>query len=222
MIRSPSAVCIAALALLGLALPGLATAYEPQLTRYPYLTDVVGSTATVNWATDRSRTSGRVKYGEVGLESCTAHALTASRTSITVNGVSQYQWRAQLEGLRPGSRYCYRVEFGTATPVIDLLGADASPTFPAQLPPGAAAPFSFAVLGDWGAAGDAEAGANNKQADLMTQLAQSGVRFAVGTGDTAYPSGSQTNYGVPLLGGMALFLLGSLVLMLRPRLPIRR
>ena len=30
---------------------------------------------------------------------------------------------------------------------------------------------------------------------LMTQLAQSGVRFAVGTGDTAYPSGTQTNYG---------------------------
>ena len=187
---SPSAVCIAALALLGLALPGVAAAYEPQLTRYPYLTDVVGSTATVNWATDRSRTSGRVKYGELGVESCTAHAVTASRTSITVNGVSQYQWRAQLPDLRPGARYCYRVEFGTATPVIDLLGADPSPSFQAQLPAGAAEPFSFAVLGDWGAAGDAEAGADNRQADLMTQLAQSGVRFAVGTGDTAYPSGT--------------------------------
>ena len=195
MIRTPLAPCIVVLALLGLALPGAAAAYEPQLTRYPYLTDVVGSTATVNWATDRSRTSGRVKYGEVGVEPCTAHALTASRTSITVNGVGQYQWRAQLPGLRPGARYCYRVEFGTATPVIDLLGADASPTFPAQLPPGAAAPFSFAVLGDWGAAGDAEGGADNRQADLMTQLAGSGVRFAVGTGDTAYPSGTQTNYG---------------------------
>ena len=45
---------------MGLALPGVAAAYEPQLTRYPYLTDVVGSTATVNWATDRSRSSGRV------------------------------------------------------------------------------------------------------------------------------------------------------------------
>lgn len=180
---------------MGLALPGVAAAYEPQLTRYPYLTDVVGSTATVNWATDRSRTSGRVKYGEVGVEPCTAHSLTASRTSITVNGVGQYQWRAQLAGLRPGARYCYRVEYGTATPVIDLLGADPSPTFPAQLPAGSAEPFSFAVLGDWGAAGDAEAGADNRQADLMTGLAGSGVRFAVGTGDTAYPSGSQTNYG---------------------------
>ncbi|MDT7787341.1 MAG: hypothetical protein QOF58_5760, partial [Pseudonocardiales bacterium] len=30
------------------------------------------------------------------------------------------------------------------------------------------------------------------------------------------------NYGVPLLGGLALFLLGSLALLLRPRLIIRR
>lgn len=195
MTRTSFAVRIAALALLSLALPSVATAYEPQLTRYPYLTDVVGSTATVNWATDRSRTSGRVKYGEEGVEPCTAHAQTASRTSITVNGVGQYQWRAQLPSLRPGARYCYRVEFGTATPVIDLLGSDPSPAFPAQLAVGSAAPFSFAVLGDWGAAGDAEAGVGNRQADLMTQVAQSGVRFAVGTGDTAYPSGTQTNYG---------------------------
>ena len=127
-------LCIVALALLGLALPGAAAAYEPQLTRYPYLTDVVGSTATVNWATDRSRTSGRVKYGELGVESCTAHAVTATRTSITVNGVGQYQWRAQLPDLAPGARYCYRVEFGTATPVIDLLGADPSPTLPGAAP----------------------------------------------------------------------------------------
>ena len=176
MIRTPLAVSIVVLALLGLALPSVAGAYEPQLTRYPYLTDVVGSTATVNGATDRSRTSGRVKYGEMGVESCSEPALTASRTSIAVNGVGQYQWRVQLPGLLRGARYCYRVEFGTATPVIDLLGTDPSPSFQAQLPAGAAAPFSFAVLGDWGAAGDAEAGVDNKQADLMTQLAQSGVR----------------------------------------------
>ena len=79
--------------------------------------------------------------------------------------------------------------------MIDLLGTDPVPTFPAQAAAGSVAPFSFAVLGDWGAAGDAEAGVGNRQADLMTQIAQSGVRFAVGTGDTAYPSGTQTNYG---------------------------
>jgi len=49
------------------------------------------------------------------------------------------------------------------------------------------------VLGDWG---DVDAGGNNApQAALMSGIASSGARFAVTTGDTAYPSGSQTNYG---------------------------
>jgi hypothetical protein len=183
------------LTLAGMGLPRVAAAFAPQLERYPYLTDVVGSSATVNWATDRSRSSGRVRYGKAGSESCTAHAQTAARTSITVNGVAEYQWRANLSGLAPGATYCYRIELGTSSPVIDLLGADSSPTFDAQLAPGSSQPLSFAVLGDWGAVGDTQAGANNRQADLMSRLAASGVRFAVGTGDTAYPSGSQTNYG---------------------------
>ena len=67
--------------------------------------------------------------------------------------------------------------------------------FHTQVPSGSTEPFSFAVLVDWGASGDAEAGTDNRQADVMTQLAQSDVRFALGTGDTAYPSGNQTNYG---------------------------
>jgi hypothetical protein len=186
---------LAAVPLIVLMLPGSATASAPQLKRYPYLTDVVGSSATVNWATDRSRSSGRVRYGRLGVESCTARAKSASRSSITVNGVSQYQWRATLSGLSPGARYCYRPEFGTNTPIIDLLGTDATPSFYAQLPAGSSEPFSFAVFGDWGAVGDNEAGADNRQADVMSQIAASGARFAVGTGDTAYPSGSQTNYG---------------------------
>jgi Calcineurin-like phosphoesterase/Purple acid Phosphatase, N-terminal domain len=186
---------LAAVPLIVLMLPGSATASAPQLKRYPYLTDVVGSSATINWATDRSRSSGRVRYGRLGVESCTARAKSASRSSITVNGVSQYQWRATLSGLSPGARYCYRPEFGTNTPIIDLLGTDATPSFFAQLPAGSSEPFSFAVFGDWGAVGDQEAGADNRQADVMSQIAASEARFAVGTGDTAYPSGSQTNYG---------------------------
>lgn len=185
----------AAVAVLGFALAGPASAYEAQLTRYPYLTDVVGSSATVNWATDRSRTGGRIRYGQVDAESCTAHVAGAARSSMTVNGVPEYRWRASLTGLTAGARYCYRVEVGTSAPVIDLLGADPSPEFFAQLPAGSSEPFSFAVLGDWGATGEAQAGADSRQADLMSQLAATGVRFAVGTGDTAYPSGTHTNYG---------------------------
>jgi 4-hydroxybenzoate polyprenyltransferase len=41
---------VAAVPLIVLMLPESATAYAPQLKRYPYLTDVVGSSATVSWA----------------------------------------------------------------------------------------------------------------------------------------------------------------------------
>jgi phospholipase C len=44
----------------------------------------------------------------------------------------------------------------------------------------------------------------------------------VGDFDSSEPAATGINYGVPLLGGIALFVLGSLALMLRPRLPIRR
>src|SRR5690606_11080166 len=42
-----------------------AVGYAPQLMRYPYLTDVVDRYATINWATDRSQTTGSARWGEV-------------------------------------------------------------------------------------------------------------------------------------------------------------
>ena len=45
---------------------------------------------------------------------------------------------------------------------------------------------------------------------------------AAGEFDSSEPAATGVNYGVPLLGGLALFMLGSLGLLLRPRLPIRR
>ena len=167
--------------------------YSPALRRYPYLTDVVGSYATLNWATDRSDTSGLVRYGKVGAEACTAHAVIPTKTPISVNGVPQYQWKAQLE-LEPGTQYCYRVYLGTS-PVsqIDLLGSDPAPEFWTQVPAGAHQSFSFIVIGDWGYVG--AAGTNPYQADLMSLIASSGARFAVTTGDNGYPDGNQKNFG---------------------------
>jgi phospholipase C len=40
--------------------------------------------------------------------------------------------------------------------------------------------------------------------------------------DSSEPAATGVNYGVPLLGGLVLFFLGTLGLMLRPRLPLRR
>ena len=167
-----------------------AVAYSSKLKRYPYLTDVVLSSATINWATDRSSSTGSVKWGAVDAGgNCTpATSVTASKTSLTVNSVSEYQWSAKLT-LAPNTQYCYRVYLSST----DLLGADASPRFWTQLPAGNTQPFSFAVFGDWGAVDSA--GANPEQANLMQRIASSGARFAITTGDNGYPSGSQNNYG---------------------------
>jgi len=163
---------------------------NPELTRYPYLTDVAGSNATVNFATDTSKISAVVKWGQAGAESCDAHTATATKTFIKVNGVSEYQWKAPLGPLQADTAYCYRPYLGTSQ--IDLLGSDPAPQFLTQVPAGSGESFSFAVVGDWG---KTYATGNPDQANLMQQIAASGARFAVGTGDTGYPAGSQTSYG---------------------------
>jgi hypothetical protein len=162
--------------------------YSTHLQRYPYLTDVVRNYATVNWATDNSGSTGSVTWGQVGSESCTAHSLTATKTNMTVNGVTEYQWKANLT-LSANTQYCYRVKLGST----DLLGSDAAPRFWTQVPVGSNQSYSFAVLGDWGNVDST--GAAPEQANLMSQIAASGARFALTTGDNAYSSGSQTNYG---------------------------
>ena len=173
--------------------PASLAASNPALRRYPYPTDVVGSYATINWGTDRSQTSGAVRYGRLGAESCTAHYMPATKTAINVNGSLQYQWKAQLD-LLPGTQYCYRVYLGSGPATeIDLLGSDPSPSFWTQMPMGATQSFSFAVFGDWGYVNSS--GTNPYQANVMSQIASSGARFAVTTGDNGYPSGNQKNYG---------------------------
>ena len=115
-------------------------------------------------------------------------SVAAARTSITVATTPEYQWVAVLALPASGS-YCYRVLLGAT----DLLGSDPSPVFTTQVPVGSTAPFSFAVFGDWGQV-DSN-GDNADQANLMSQIATSGVQFAVTVGDNGYPSGSQSNYG---------------------------
>jgi hypothetical protein len=166
-----------------------ATAHE--LRRYPYLTDATTGGVTVNWGTDRTMTSGSVRWGRAGTESCTAHTATATRSSIIVgaepNAEPQYHWAARID-TGDGTRFCYRV-FGGAT---DLLATDDSPLAVSALPAGSPEPFSFAVLGDWG---QGYAAGNPDQAAVMRQIAASGARFAVSTGDIGYQGGTPTNYG---------------------------
>src|SRR2546430_1134557 len=129
-------------------------------------------------------------WGQAGVESCNAHTTTATKTFIQVNGVSEYQWKAQLSPLSANTTYCYRPYLGTSQ--IDLLGSDPTPQFTTQIPAGSSQQFSFAVIGDWG---KTYATGNPDQANLMQEIAASGARFVVGTGDTGYPAGSQKSYG---------------------------
>ena len=170
--------------------PTVATATpSSSLRRYPYLTDLVTNGVKVNWATTTAITSGSVAYGRSGTESCTAHTVSATKTAITVGSTAEYQWKAAIPGLTFDSAYCYRI-MGNGT---DLLGSDPSPVFKSQIGAGSTASYSFAVLGDWGSQDTSSL--NTDQANVLARLASSGARFAISTGDVAYDSGSQTNYG---------------------------
>jgi fibronectin type 3 domain-containing protein len=184
-----SLVVMAVTALLGLGLrpvPAMA-ATSGMLTRYPYLTDSIQTSITVNWATDTTGgTSGSLTWGPVG--NCDANTKTATKTNITVISKAEYQWKATIP-VSPDTRYCYRAKLGS----VDLLGTDSSPTFTSQVDAGSNQQFSFAVFGDWGQA--YANGVNTHQTNVMNQMANSGARFAVMTGDTAYPGGGQKEYG---------------------------
>jgi len=191
-IKHVSIIAVAVALLVGattLIPPGASATPSSSLRRYPYLTDLVLGGVTVNWATTTAIATGSVTYGRSGSESCTAHTVTAKRTAITVDSTAEYQWKAVVTGLSRNVAYCYRIQGGGT----DLLGSDASPVFRTQLAAGSTATFSFAVIGDWGFQ-DTRA-LNTDQANIMARIASSGARFAVTTGDIAYQSGSQTNYG---------------------------
>jgi chitodextrinase len=164
--------------------------FDSQLTRAPYLTDLVGLHVAINWATDQSALTGSVAYGVVGTGgSCTpSTVVAASRTTISVGTVFEYQWKGDVTLPATGT-YCYRVYLGST----DLLAANGSPVFTTQVPFGSTQPFTFVVFGDWGQV-DAS-GQNSGQAALMQQIAGSGALFAFSTGDNGYPNGSQINYG---------------------------
>ena len=159
-----------------------ALGYAPALRRAPYTNEVVGNSATVSWATDRSQTTGTATWGVVSNGLCTpSTSVAATRASITVGSTSEYQWTAVLAFPGPGT-YCYRVQLGSA----DLLGADPSPQVKTAAAPGTS--FSFAVIGDWGAG-------TTGQANVMSRIGASPASFVVTTGDNVYNSGTETEYG---------------------------
>jgi hypothetical protein len=181
------AVVVFALAFAGFGATA-AAAPAASLKRYPYTNEAVGKTATVSWATDRSQATGNLVWGAVGSGGQCAPSTTvpANKISISVNGVSEYQWTATISFPSAGS-YCYRPKLGG----IDLLGSDASPVL--RTAAGSGRAFSFAVVGDWG-------GGTADEANVFRQIGQSAAKFVVTVGDNVYNSGTETEYG-DLSGG---------------------
>ena len=200
-----AAVLVAVAASFAVVWPaGSASAYAPALTRYPYVSEVVGNSATVDWGTDRSQSTGTATWGAVTNGNCSAtNSVPARSVAITVGATSEYQWTADLSFPGPGT-YCYRVQLGG----IDLLGTDPSPRVGTAAAPGSS--FSFAVLGDWGAG-------TTYEANVLSRIGSSPASFVVSTGDNVYNSGTDTEYGdlkhgnifppqyLPALGGRPIF-----------------
>ena len=157
-----------------------ASAAGPRVLRTPYLTDASASSMLVNLATDTASPPPVVTYGPAG-GACNVSSVTATGKQITVGAQSAYQWGARINGLKQATAYCYRVFQGTT----DLL-TGATPQFSTAAAPGA--PFSFAVIGDWGAG-------TPDEAKVFSQIAASNPNFVVTAGDNAYNDGSQTDYG---------------------------
>jgi chitodextrinase len=199
---------MAALALLAglLTNAGFAGAtINSQLVRYPYLTDLTGSSVQVTFDTKAKVTSanGAVRWGTPsGSTGCTLTSSSVSKTTNTVNapisvaGVTEYQTSITVSGLTAGTSYCYRVYTGGSSPV-DLLGTDSAPRFSTM---SSSTSLTFDVFGDWG---DTSINGGSGQAAVDSLIAGSGAKFAVSTGDIAYANGTQTNYGNLVATGSA-------------------
>src|SRR3954464_8544394 len=93
-LRRAALVLVLAAAVLPVISGVAVAATSAALTRYPYLTDSVQSSITVNWGTDTSAGTGSVTWGPVG--SCAANTKAATRTSITVVSKPEYAWTATI------------------------------------------------------------------------------------------------------------------------------
>lgn len=166
------------------------TGFSPELTRAPYLTDLTPTSVRITWATTTQH-RGTVTWGPEGACGATTVTATGAGTRIAVGTRIEYQNSVEITGLSPSTRYCYRVSTAAGT---DLLGTVPSPVFTTMAPAADPGPVTFAVLGDWGETSPT-GGAHTSQAAVLDQIARSGARFAVSTGDTGTPNGTQINYG---------------------------
>lgn len=136
---------------------------DETLASGPYLQRVTGAEATIRWWNERDD-AGVLTYGEAG----------RAGTDVTPTGGALRA--VHLAGLRPGTRYDYRVR-GEA--------GEGAGSFLTDLGPNAT--ITVGVLGDSGTGGDA-------QHDVARVLAGMAPDLVLHTGDVVYPDGSLCAY----------------------------
>lgn len=152
--------------------------------RVPYLTDATANSVVVNFATDRQVSRPEVRFGSVASNCRAATATGSGGLAVRVGPRTDYLYSIELTGLHPRRTYCYQL----GPQVFDLATTTVAPRFTTATVPGDPTPFSFAVLGDWG-------GGTNDEANVLRHIASSPASFIVTTGDNAYITGNQTDYG---------------------------
>lgn len=148
---------------------------DPRILRWPYVTNVTTSTATVQWGL-AAGTTGMIEWGEddtFGEEA----VVTTAPIDLLVQPLALQT--AVLSGLKPGRGYCYRLTLDGK----DMTGPMALHTAPAN---DTEEKVRFMAMGDYGGGPASMAGA------VLTEILkhEDELDFWVTTGDNVYNSGT--------------------------------
>lgn len=153
------------------------SAFRPdeRVLRWPYLSNVTTSAATVQWGLPPGVT-GTIEWGEDDDFGRTATA-TTEPIDMLVNPLAMQS--VTLDGLRPGRGYCYRLMLDG----VDVTGPMAFRTAP---PLDTGDKVRFLVMGDYGGGEGSQAGA------VLDRILQhvGEIDFWVTTGDNVYIGGT--------------------------------
>jgi Calcineurin-like phosphoesterase len=166
--------------------------------------------STTTWSPSAAPVGTKLP-GAVNPTSSVAPPATLSTWQFSVvNGAtstSEYQASVDVSGLSPATQYCYAVFSTDATGAVDLLPPAQPDQFFTTLSPGtttSTTAVTFDVIDDTGENyADTTStsglpfgnGYNPDEASLYSQIGTSKAQFLIDAGDTAYNSGTESNFG---------------------------
>jgi hypothetical protein len=144
-----------------------------QLERMPYLQQVTSTSAMIGWV---STTSGEQWVEVSSPGDAPVRTVASEREATTVRSADEQQMWARVEGLQPGSIYCYALH-GDGGALTGRIGFRTAP------PVDSAEPVRFLAFGDSG-------GGGSDQRALAEKMTLFPYDLIVHTGDLAYDNGS--------------------------------